>query len=268
MDFKIYLDKTAKELDREVEKILNQELKEAKGIGKKLVPLLEAFTDACMGGKRIRGVLVKLGYELAGKKSKEIIKIGAAYEILHAAILAHDDIIDNSPTRRDKPSLYKSVGISQAITLGDLGFFLAIKIISESNFPQRGKNEALALFARTMVDTAVGQMLDIQKGDPLTIMKFKTAQYTIAGPLQLGAILAGWGPTSIRLRRIKQFGESLGIAFQIQDDILDGEAVDYSQKEALEYTSRAKKLIPKITLNIRLRKLLADMTQYLVERKK
>ena len=72
MDFKIYLEKSAKELDREVAKILDQEIIKAKKIDEELIPLLEAFKETCFGGKRIRGTLVKLGYELTGKKSKQI----------------------------------------------------------------------------------------------------------------------------------------------------------------------------------------------------
>ena len=265
MDFRKYLDKTARELDREVEKILNQWLKEVEGIDRKLVPLASAFIQSCQGGKRIRGVLVKLGYELTGKKSKEILKIGAAYEIFHSAILAHDDIIDQSETRRGKPSLYKKLGISKAITLGDLGFFLAIRVISESNFPAEYKNQATRLFAKTIVDTAVGQLLDIEKGNPIITAKLKTAHYTISGPLQLGAILAGMSPTSPRLRRVKEFGENLGIAFQIKDDILDGQS--NRLEEAKKYINSAKKMIPELTKDSKLSNLLEQMGGYLVDRK-
>lgn len=250
MDFKIYLDKTAKELDREVESILNKEIKKIRKIDEKLVPLLEAFASSCMGGKRIRGVLVKLGYELAGGRSKEIIKIGAAYEIFHASILAHDDIMDQSELRRGKISLYKKVGVSEAITLGDLGFFLSFKIISSS------------FFANIALDTAIGQLLDLKKADPVITAKFKTAQYTIAGPLQLGAIL---GKADKKLTRdLGEFGENLGIAFQIKDDILDGETPKL--EEAKKYIKSAQNLIPGITKDKKISKLLEQMGGYLIER--
>lgn len=264
MDFRKYLARTAEKLDREIQKILNEWLKDVEKTDKSLVPLAKAFIKSCDNGKRIRGGLVKLGYQLAGGKSIEIIKVGAAYEILHTAILVHDDIIDKSPKRRGQPSLYKSIGVSQAITLADLGFFLAIKIISESNFPFQEKIKALNLFSKTMVDTALGQMLDIQKGNALTIMRLKTARYSIAGPLQIGAILAG--AKLDQLDKLDQFGENLGIAYQIRDDILDGEALDYKGTDALKYVSRAKKLIPKITNDPKTSKLLKDMAEFLVER--
>lgn len=264
MDFRKYLEKSARELDKEVEKILVEWSKEVEEIDSKLIPLVKAFIKACSGGKRIRGALVNLGYELGQGQSKEIIKIGAAYEIFHASVLAHDDIMDQSQTRRGSPSLYKKLGKSRAIALGDLGFFLTIKIISESNFPERFKNQACKLFANTVVDTAIGQLLDIEKGDPIITAKLKTARYTIAGPLQLGAILAGIIEGKLT-RDLGEFGESLGIAFQIKDDILDGEPDKL--EEAKKYISSAKKMIPGITKDIKMSKLLEQMGGYLIDRK-
>ena len=289
MEFKNYLEKTAKEIDREIEKILKGWRDEVKNISPKLVPLLDLFIKSCQGGKRIRGVLVKLGYELIRSKEKKILKVAAAYEIFHAAILAHDDIIDQSPTRRDQPSLYKQFsamaeksfassalkalggdhyGISQAICLADAGFFLAIKIIAESKFEEQFKNQAVSLFSKTMVDTAIGQMLDISHGERELVAKYKTARYTIAGPLKIGAVLAGANGKLVKL--LDNFGENLGIAFQIRDDILDGEveSVDEANVKALEYVMKAKKVIPGVTNDPNLGKLLEQMCEYLVERNK
>lgn len=277
-------------MDKQLDKILDELRKEVGKISPNLLPLINKFIESCQGGKRLRGKLVILGYEigqvhLEGAKAHlrgEILKIAAAYEIMHSAILAHDDIIDQSPTRRGQPSLYKSVGMEQAITLADLGFFLAIKIISEAKFPEKAKNEALKLFSQTMVDTAIGQMLDIQKslpalsvrqaggrqGDPLLIMQLKTAKYTVAGPLQLGAMLGGAKEELIR--ELGEFGESLGVAFQIKDDILDGEvkSVDDAMVKALKYSARAKKIIPKITNDPKMIKLLEELVDYMVGRRK
>ncbi len=268
MDFEKFLEKAAKELDREVERILEGQLKKAEKTDKKLIPLLKAFTSSCHGGKRIRGALIKLGYQIGDGKSEEIIKISAAYEICHSAVLAHDDIIDESLTRRGQPSLYAALGnghygISQAISLADYGFFLALKIISGARFPQDRKIKALELFSGVMTDTALGEMLDLEDTDPLTVMKLKTACYTISGPLQLGALLAG---ANERLTRVLgEFGESLGIAFQIRDDILDGEAEKYSLRC---FKNKALKCLPRITKNLKMSKLLQQMAEYLIERNK
>jgi len=261
-------------MDKQLDKILDELRKEVGKISPNLLPLINKFIESCQGGKRLRGKLVILGYEigqvhLEGAKAHlrgEILKIAAAYEIMHSAILAHDDIIDQSPTRRGQPSLYKSVGMEQAITLADLGFFLAIKIISEAKFPEKAKNEALKLFSQTMVATAIGQMLDIQKGDPATVMKLKTARYTVAGPLQLGAILGGAREELIG--ELGEFGESLGVAFQIKDDILDKEANDEDLVNALKYMDKARKIIPKLTNDLKMKKVLNELVDYMVERSK
>lgn len=285
MEFKKYLKESAQQINREVIKILDEELERATKTDKKLTFLIKAFIKSCQGGKGIRGSLVKLGYQLAGGPSagsKEIIKISAAYEIMHAAILAHDDIMDKSLTRRNKPSLYVDLGnnhygISQAISLGDWGFFLSFKIISESKFDTARKTDALVLFSRTMMDTGLGQMLDLQKVNPLLVMKLKTAYYTIAGPLQTGALLAEADKRMVR--RLGEFGENLGIAYQIRDDILDNEAggtigVGNTEREAQRYKAQALKVLPDITRGAsrakdkKMSKLLEQMAEYLVQRKK
>lgn len=269
MNFEVFLKSEALEVEKQIEAMLEDFANQAKSAGATLLPLMKAFKKANKGGKKIRGVLIKLGYELAKQSQyKEVYKVAAAYEIFHTAILAHDDIIDESPKRRGQKSLYKSVGTAQAITLGDYGFFLAIKIISESKFDMEKKNPALNFFLKTMIGTAVGQMLDIARGDRETTAKLKTARYTIAGPLQLGAILAGADQDLVK--KLGDFGESLGIAFQIRDDILDKEVelVELAEKQVIEYTSRAEKMIPAITSDNKLRTLLEEMTEYLVQRTK
>lgn len=245
MDFKSYLETSAEEINVELEKFLKSWSEEVTIISPKLSSLNQEFVKACEGGKRLRGALVKLGYEIAGDSIgstsstlqndellKEILKPAVAFEIFQTAILAHDDIIDLSPLRRGKPTIYKTLGgdhygISQTICLGDIGFFLAYKLISESNFPEKEKNLAISFFTKSMLDTALGEMLDIElphqgkKGsqkDILTIFHLKTAMYTIIGPLSLGIILGG--ENEKLLQDIKDFGHDLGIAFQIQDDIL------------------------------------------------
>lgn len=290
MDFEQYLKTTAQSIDQEVERIFAEFLNEVKKTNIKLLPFALGLINSCKGGKRIRGVLVKLGYEIAtlrltsfaqGKLPRnDIVRIGAAFEILHAAILIHDDVIDQSPTRRGQPSLFKMLGgdhygVSQAISLGDIGLFLPLKIISEANFLGEYKIKALSHLAKIIISTGWGQILDVElpikKGrleeDAKFINTNKTAKYTIAGPLQMGAILAGADDKLIR--ELGEFGEDLGIAFQIKDDILDGETQSVeASSEALDYAKKAKKMIPEITSDGRMRKLLEQMTEFMVERSK
>ena len=224
-----------KQTSQEIEKELNKFSKEWNDyIGRDFPDLRQVnlkFTESFFGGKMLRGTLVKLGYELfAEKKANEIIKPAIAWEILHTALLIHDDIIDQSPLRRGKPAMHvarnKHYGISQAICAGDLGITIAVKLINESNFPIEIKKRATNYFLQIISDTILGEMLDVEisqmqqrtEEQIMNIHTMKTANYTIVGPLTLGGLLAGAGDSE--LEKIKLFGKPLGIAFQIQDDIL------------------------------------------------
>lgn len=233
MNFEDYLKVAAHQVDQQLDIVLGEWRREASKISSRLLPLIDVFIEANKGGKRLRGILVKLGYELAHGRGGEIIQPAVAFEVFQTAILAHDDIMDRSALRRGKPTIYQILGgdhygISQAICLGDIGFFLAVKLIGESDFPDERKNRAICSFANTTLTTALGQMLDVAiphdgtkdraEEEALTIFKLKTARYTIVGPMILGAILGG--ADQKLLDNIKAFGEALGIAFQIQDDIL------------------------------------------------
>lgn len=234
MDFSDYLGKAAKQINGEIKRFSRVWLEEVEQVSPTLVPLAKILMDNCAGGKRLRGVLVKLGYELGGSdpQNTEILKPAAAVEIFQTSILAHDDIIDQSPLRRGKPTIYRQLGgdhygISQTIALADIGFFLTVRLISEANFPADRKNKALKSFAQTVINTGLGEALDVElprlKGDRLdqeviTIHRLKTSYYTIIDPLSLGATLAGGDQKLID--NLAEFGQALGIAFQIQDDIL------------------------------------------------
>ncbi len=245
MNFKSFLQYTAKEIDNELELFFQRWNKDIEQISSRLLPYGNALEDACRGGKRIRGSLVKLGYEigLAGggmrsfdfvQDDRKILSVAVAYEIFQAAILVHDDIIDKSILRRGKSSTYASLGgdhggISKAICLGDIGFFLAFQLIANSSFPEADKNRALNIFSKSTLDTGIGELLDVDleqvKGDAvnladvITVYRFKTAYYTMVAPLMVGGVLGGSENT--KLEAIIIFGQNLGIAFQIQDDIND-----------------------------------------------
>jgi len=232
MSFTTYLTLAAEEVEQELDATLTRWEKTISQEYPLLVPFITAFVEQCRGGKRVRGALVKLGYGLADRsENKDIITVAVAFEIFQTAILSHDDIIDRSELRRGKPSLYQALGgnhygISQTISLGDLGFFLAVELISRTNFPHENKNKAIAIFSHIMQQTALGEILDVYlpttdeftEEDIFTIIKLKTSPYTIIGPLSVGATLAG--ASSGLLETIRAFGENLGIAYQIHDDVL------------------------------------------------
>ncbi len=174
-----------------------------------------------------------LGYKIGGgQREKDILDAAAAFEIFQTSILAQDDVIDKSMTRRLKPTLHQSLGgdhkaISQTICLSDVGLFTAYRLMSTLMIEDALKIKALNLFSQTLTQTVFGEMLDIEAPflgrdftdeDSYKIALLKTARYTVSGPLMVGAILAG-AKTEI-LKELQLYGDSLGIAFQIQDDIL------------------------------------------------
>jgi len=233
MIFTEFLQNSKNKTEQVLKKSLDTWLLEVKNINPEILPLLQAFISASEGGKRIRGSLVKLGYQIVGGQEIEgIYEAAVAYEILQTALLAHDDIIDKSDLRRGKPTLFAALGkdhyaLSQTICLADIGFFQAISLIAKSSFPAEQKNKAISFFSKIVSETIVGEMLDIEipvKKAEITeqlimqIYQYKTARYTFVGPLQMGAILGG-GDNQL-LEFLKVFGDYLGKAYQIQDDIL------------------------------------------------
>jgi geranylgeranyl pyrophosphate synthase len=231
IDFRTYLKQTSSEIEKELltylktwDDYIQKDFADLKKANNK-------FTQSLLGGKMFRGTLVKLGYELfQSKETHAILMPAIAFEVLHTAFLIHDDIIDQSPMRRGKAALYvsknKHNGISQAICFGDLGITLSIKLLWESDFPISVKKQAFTYFLHVSSTTILGETLDVQSSQKYTrtesqILKIqltKTANYTIVAPLTVGAMLAGADETS--LQKIKLFGEYLGIAYQIGDDIL------------------------------------------------
>ena len=233
MDFAQFLKKQAQIINLRLEEVLDNKAGKIGRSAPSLVRLFEKFKEASEGGKRLRGGLVLLGYQAAGGKNPgSILDAAAAFEIFQTAILAQDDVIDRSLLRRGKPSLYAALGgddwaISQTICLSDLGFFLSFELLGSLKVKDSLKIQAINLFSQTLTKTVMGEMLDVEapflksnflEEDALKISLLKTAGYTISGPLMLGAILAGANAKTVKTLQL--FGDNLGIAFQIQDDIL------------------------------------------------
>ena len=204
----------------------------------KYSPLITRFYkdlgDYSYGGKRLRGFLAWLGYRLGGGRDiKRIREISLALELLHSFLLIHDDIIDDSDIRRGKATIHKRYekyfdnhyGVSQAIIIGDIACFEAIKLINESNLAKDIKKQVLAKALNILLETGYGEALDVEyshkKVNLSKIMQMttlKTAKYTFAGPLLIGAISAE--TNKIMLSALESFAMNVGTVFQMQDDIL------------------------------------------------
>lgn len=241
MSFPQYCSIYSNRIKENLKNFLTHEIKDSLISSNDLLDYLRIpYEDAFYGGKYLRGIFVCLGYELfAPGYDERIMFPSIAYEIFQTSILLKDDIIDCSSLRRGKPTLYKLLeGMgntpkkSEAMTicLGDYGFGLVYKLVLLSSFEIEKKERAVMNLIDSINTTIIGQMLDIELSSVydannqkdisviLDVARYKTAYYTIIGPLTLGAILAGADEENIAV--LKEFGEYLGIAFQIHDDIL------------------------------------------------
>lgn len=243
MDYKEYFLPYAAEIDVFLRCFFQQKIKEAKSITPIAAGMWEHFQNFIAGGKRIRGGLVKLGYEgLGGVNEKKILPVSAALEIVHGALLTHDDIIDQSDLRHGRATIHKQYeeyhkthypkgspiryGENMAIIVGILADYEAVSLVNQSQFPAQLKVQATGELCRFIEETGYGEGLDvdlaqreeIKEKEVLTIHSLKTAQYTFVGPLKIGGILAG--ADEAQLKHFEGYGMPVGIAFQLQDDIL------------------------------------------------
>ena len=207
---------------------LEKKMREAKRIGSLPAEVLKHFAAIAERGKKIRGALVVLGYQLAGGKDLVSIYDASLFiELFQAAILVHDDIMDKDVIRRGLPALHKKYGVPLGICAGDVAFYLSWEKLLSSNFSSDRLIRASQLYAQYVIRLAHGQVLDVKnlsfrktsESTILNILRFKTAEYTGVLPLLVGATLGGMDDQK-KLNSLKKFGLSLGWAFQIQDDIL------------------------------------------------
>ncbi|NUR90356.1 MAG: polyprenyl synthetase family protein [Nonomuraea sp.] len=183
------------------------------------------------GGKRIRPVLCYWGWRGAGGQDADedaAITAGAALELYHAGLLVHDDIIDGSARRRGRPTIHRALsgrgelfGQSAATLLGVQAQAWADELLAPV-----ASARMLTLFNRMRAEVLAGQYLDIlahQREDSgvdeaMTVVRYKTAKYTVERPMQIGGALAGAEPAL--LAAYSCFGIPLGEAFQLRDDVL------------------------------------------------
>ncbi|WP_316803092.1 polyprenyl synthetase family protein [Pedobacter nototheniae] len=177
-----------------------------------------------LGGKRVRPLLVLMATELFGTDAKEAIHAAMAIEVFHNFTLVHDDIMDNAPLRRGKATVHEKWSTNTAILSGDVMMVEANKNLAKVN-PVFLK-DVLDTFNTTAQGVCEGQQLDMefeQRDDVsieeyINMIRLKTA-VLLGGALKLGAIIGKASEKDADL--IYQFGENIGIAFQLQDDILD-----------------------------------------------
>jgi geranylgeranyl diphosphate synthase, type II len=178
-----------------------------------------------LGGKRIRPLLACLSYSIYRSDVEKMIPAAVAVEAFHNFTLMHDDIMDDAPLRRGKPTVHEKWNVSTAILSGDVMLVKVYEMLLAAVGDQRCQ-EALRLFNRTAIEVCEGQQLDMEfeKTDRVTedgyveMIRLKTAAL-IGFSLELGAMLAG-APERDRVA-LNRFGVNMGIGFQLMDDFLD-----------------------------------------------
>lgn len=236
--FKEFYSKNKELLENEI-KNYNEKLLEEKN--EILLDNLRQFTQLNSGGKRIRGLLILLGYYLKNNDIKYALPLSVAYEFFQTSILVHDDVIDNDNLRRGNKTIpfyneekynikdkdtFNSIGIC----IGDYGLYYSNSIII--NNYEKDLKSIFDMYNKIVLDTIKGETIDVMlpfkeknnlKVDNLeeevfNIYRLKTAYYTIVGPLSLGMKLANFSLDEIS--KVREFSTDLGIAFQIYDDLI------------------------------------------------
>jgi geranylgeranyl diphosphate synthase type II len=177
-----------------------------------------------IGGKRIRPVLALMTYNLFKDKIDDAIIPATGLEIFHNFTLVHDDIMDNAAVRRGFATVHNKWNTNQAILSGDVMAFITNECFLMT--PPPIFHEVFRIFNKAAVDVCIGQQLDmdyekaliVSQEEYLRMIELKTASL-IAASVRIGAIFGGAGHNDIEL--LYSFGKNLGLAFQIQDDLLD-----------------------------------------------
>jgi len=186
------------------------------------------------GGKYIRSILICLTCEVLGGNLSEALPTAAAMEISQNWILIHDDIEDSSSMRRGKKSHHLIYNVNQSINAGDALHMIMWRTLNDNLTVIQDISRIKLIydeFYSMLMRTCLGQTAemscrdsyDLEEDDVNYILDGKTGYYTIAGPIRLGALIAGKSPTIDKdlFDKIDLFGLNLGRAFQIWDDILD-----------------------------------------------
>lgn len=177
-----------------------------------------------LGGKRIRPVLCLMGNELFGEIDPDAWHLAAAVELFHNFTLIHDDIMDKAPLRRGMQTVHEKYGSSTALLTGDVMLVVAYEYVSKMQ--PKNIRQVLQIFNQTAKQVCEGQQLDMDfettekvgLDEYLSMIELKTS-VLLAASLQMGAILGGAGLGN--QQHLYNFGKSLGLAFQVQDDYLD-----------------------------------------------
>lgn len=235
------------ELRRDIDAALAAELPErlarTRAVASELDPLADELAAMVRaGGKRLRPVLLLLGHRAAGGDPADVHGPALALELLHTCALLHDDVVDDAPSRRGRDTTHarfaalhdregwrgepRRFGEGVAVLLGDLALVVADELFLDAAVPPERLLAGMRRFGVLREEVMAGQALDLLaaaqgRGDrdlALRVARIKSGRYSVARPLQIGAALGG-GPDRL-LEGLWAYGEPLGVAFQLRDDVL------------------------------------------------
>ena len=177
-----------------------------------------------IGGKRLRPVLALMTCNLFIDTIDEAVMPATGIEVFHNFTLVHDDIMDHAPVRRNLPTVHSKWSLNQAVLSGDVMAFIANECFLQT--PTRHLLKVFKVFNKAAIEVCVGQQLDIDfekasivlHEEYLRMIELKTASL-IAASAKIGAIIGGADDKDSEI--LYEFGKNLGLAFQIQDDLLD-----------------------------------------------
>jgi len=178
-----------------------------------------------LGGKRLRPIVVLMAYDFFKQDWKDALPLALAIEVFHNFTLVHDDIMDDAPLRRGKPTVHEKWDLNTGILSGDVMLIKSYELLMQSPNPA-ALSEILTIFNQTAVEVCEGQQYDIdfETRDNVTIPEYirmielKTS-VLFGGAMKIGALAAD--ASDADAHHLYEFGKNIGIAFQLQDDILD-----------------------------------------------
>lgn len=235
---------------------------------------------ACEGGKRIRPLILVLSAECIKSKKVEpdAYLAASAIELLHTESIIHDDIIDEENQRRGKPSFHVKYGYNSSILTADFVLGVILNIGSKLKDPRiinELSNAATKMTEGEMMEIKLGKEMDIAEDDYIKVLEFKTASLFEASA-KIGAITGGGDEDQIHT--MTSFGNLLGIAYQIHDDLIDWsnenrlfnmlvrkngkpkDFVDQMDKLYQSYASKAKNELRKISTHSEAKRHLEHLT--------